>query len=61
MTTLNGIEKFNNWGLNFKRPAGEQVELPEDITTVSSEELGKLFTRLTAWTDYIASQVAVAQ
>lgn len=58
---MSALEKFQNWGLHFNKPAGEQVVLPEDITSVDSEELGLLFTRLTAWTDYIASQLTLAQ
>lgn len=58
---MSGLEKFQNWGLHFSKPLSEQVTLPEDITASNSEELGLLFTRLTAWTDYIASQFAMAQ
>lgn len=58
---MSGLEKFKNWGLHFSKPLSEQVALPEDITASNSEELGLLFTRLTAWTDYIASQFAMAQ
>lgn len=58
---MSALKKFEEWGLSFKRPEGEQVKLPEDITDISSENLGLLFTKLTAWTDYIASQVALAQ
>jgi hypothetical protein len=58
---MSGLEKFQNWGLHFSKPSSEQVTLPEDITASNSEELGLLFTRLTAWTDYIASQFAMAQ
>ena len=55
------IERFQSWGLAFEKPEDEQVKLPRDITAVSSEDLGELFTRLTSWTDYIASQLTVAQ
>lgn len=58
---MSALEKFSGWGLTFSRPEGDQVTLPDDITDISSEQLGNLFTRLTAWTDYIASQVAMAQ
>ena len=51
---MSALEKFQNWGLHFNKPGSEQVTLPEDITASNSEELGSLFTRLTAWTDYIA-------
>lgn len=55
------IERFQAWGLAFEKPEDDQVKLPSDITIVSSEELGELFTRLTSWTDYIASQLTIAQ
>lgn len=58
---MSAIDRFKEWGLNFRKPEDEQVTLPSDITDVSSEELGLLFTRLTAWTDYISSQLAMAQ
>ena len=58
---MSALEKFADWGLTFHKPGGEQVVLPEDITDISSEQLGELFTRLTAWTDYIASQLTMAQ
>jgi hypothetical protein len=57
---VGAIEKFAGWGLHFNKPSDEQVALPADITDVSSEQLGELFTRLTAWTDYIASQMTMA-
>lgn len=58
---MSAISKFENWGLTFHRPGGEQVTLPPDITDISSEQLGEIFTQLTAWTDYIASQLTMAQ
>lgn len=58
---MSAVKKFEGWGLTFSKPEGEQVHLPPDITAVTSDELGKLFTQLTAWTDYIASQVTLAQ
>lgn len=58
---MSAIDKFAGWGLAFHKPSDEQVTLPSDITAIASEELGGLFTKLTAWTDYIASQLAMAQ
>ena len=37
------------------------MRLPSDITSINSEQIGELFTKLTAWTDYIASQLVHAQ
>jgi hypothetical protein len=39
----------------------EVGSLPSDITMLTSEQLGEKFTVLTAWADYAASQLAVAQ
>lgn len=50
-----------DWGLDFKKPELAQVQMPADITMLSSEQLAEKFTQLTAWADYIASQLAVAQ
>lgn len=50
-----------DWGLDFKRPELDQVQMPADITLLSSEQLAEKFTQLTAWADYIASQLAIAQ
>lgn len=58
---MSAIDKFAGWGLTFQKPSDEQVQLPPDITDISSDQLGELFTRLTAWTDYIASQMVMAQ
>jgi hypothetical protein len=58
---MSAMEKFAGWGLTFRKPSDEQVVLPADITAIPSEALGELFTRLTAWTDYIASQKVMAE
>jgi hypothetical protein len=51
----------SDWGLEFSKPNLEQVVMPSDITILSSEQLAEKFSQLTAWADYIASQLAVAQ
>jgi hypothetical protein len=58
---MGALEKFAGWGIHFVKPSDEQVRLPADITAITSEDLGELFTRLTAWTDYINSQLVIAQ
>jgi hypothetical protein len=58
---MSAVERFAGWGLTFPKPEDAQVTLPSDITDISSEELGQLFTRLTSWTDYINSQLTMAQ
>ena len=58
---MSAIEKYAELGLDFQKPELEQVRLPYDITLLSSEQLAEKFTALTAWADYIASQLAIAQ
>jgi hypothetical protein len=57
---MTALDKFKDWNLTFNKPGIDQVHLPEDITSIDSEDLGKLFTDLTVWTDYIESQNALA-
>jgi hypothetical protein len=57
---LPSLNELESWGLLPKKPKTTAAELPDDITDISSDELGELFTKLTAWTDYLASQVAEA-
>ena len=58
---MNALEKYAELGLDFQKPQLEQARLPYDITILSSEQLAEKFTVLTAWADYIASQLAIAQ
>jgi hypothetical protein len=58
---MSAVKKFEGWGLTFNKPLDDQVTLPGDITDIGSEALGQLYTRLTAWSDYIASQLTMAQ
>jgi hypothetical protein len=48
-------------GMNIPKPSYELVTLPPDITALSSEQLAEMFTVLTGWADYTASQLAQAQ
>lgn len=58
---MSALDKIAGWGIHFSRPESDQVQMPSDITDLSSEQLAELFTKLTAWADYIASELAVAQ
>lgn len=58
---MSALEKISNWGISFSKPETNQVQMPSDITDLSSEQLAELFTKLTAWADYIASELAIAQ
>lgn len=58
---MQALEKFAELGITFTKPVISQVNMPNDITDLSSEQLAEKFTELTAWADYIASQLAMAQ
>lgn len=47
--------------LKPNEPKYQQVTLPKDITDLSSEQLAEMFTALTIWADYLASQLAESQ
>jgi hypothetical protein len=55
------VSKLQELGLSINRPTMDVGSLPSDITALSSEQLGEKFTVLTAWADYAATQLAVAQ
>lgn len=48
-------------GLDLPKPSYDQAVLPPDITELSSEQLAEMFTILTGWADYMASQLVQAQ
>jgi hypothetical protein len=48
-------------GLDLPKPVYDQAILPPDITELSSEQLAEMFTILTGWADYMASQLVQAQ
>lgn len=58
---MSALDRISSWGIHFSKPEDNQAQLPSDITDLSSEQLAELFTKLTAWADYIASELAVAQ
>jgi hypothetical protein len=55
------LQKLESLGLSIAKPTMEVGHLPSDITMLNSEQLGEKFTVLTAWADYAASLLAVAQ
>ena len=55
------IDSVVEAGLNRPKPQYDQVTLPPDITALSSEQLAEMFTVLTGWADYMASQLVQAQ
>jgi hypothetical protein len=55
------VEQLQALGLTITKPTMEVGHLPSDITLLNSEQLGEKFTVLTAWADYAASLLAIAQ
>ena len=47
--------------IDLPKPKYDQAVLPPDITELSSEQLAEMFTILTGWADYMASQLVQAQ
>lgn len=47
--------------LNANKPSYDLIKLPPDITALSSDNLAEMFTVLTGWADYAATQFAAAQ
>jgi hypothetical protein len=55
------LDVITQWGLDLPKPKYDQAVLPPDITELSSEQLAEMFTILTGWADYMASQLVQAQ
>lgn len=49
-------QNINLWPEQSKQPT-----MPKDISVLDSEELSELFTRLTAWSNFVAGQLSAAQ
>lgn len=55
------LDSLTQKAIDIPKPTYELTPLPPDITSLSSEQLAELFTVLTGWADYTASQLAQAQ
>ena len=55
------LDVITQSGLDLPKPKYDQAVLPPDITELSSEQLAEMFTILTGWADYMASQLVQAQ
>ena len=55
------LDSLTQKAIDVPKPAYELTPLPPDITSLSSEQLAELFTVLTGWADYTASQLTQAQ
>lgn len=57
----NAISVLNSQNIFLWPEQQSKVPMPSDISTLHSDQLSELFTNLTAWTNYIAGQLAAAQ
>lgn len=49
-------QNISMWPEQAKQPT-----MPKDISVLDSDELSELFTKLTAWSNYVAGQLAASQ
>jgi hypothetical protein len=55
------VEKMREQNINLWPEQDKQPPMPKDISLLESDELSALFTRLTAWSNFVAGQLAASQ
>ena len=55
------VEQLKAQNINLWPEQSKQPLMPNDISIVGSDELSELFTQLTAWSNYVAGQLAASQ
>jgi hypothetical protein len=55
------VEKMKAQNINLWPEQDKQPHMPKDISLLESDELSALFTRLTAWSNFVAGQLAASQ
>jgi hypothetical protein len=55
------VKKMADQNINMWPDQSEQPKMPRDISMLDSDELSFLFTQLTAWSNFVAGQLAAAQ
>jgi len=55
------VEKMKAQNINLWPEQDKQPPMPKDISLLESDELSALFTRLTAWSNFVAGQLAASQ
>lgn len=55
------VKKMAEQNINMWPDQSEQPKMPKDISVMDSDELSALFTHLTAWSNFVAGQLAAAQ
>ena len=57
----NAVKKLSEQNINMWPDQSDQPKMPKDISVLDSEELSLLFSQLTAWSNFVAGQLAAAQ
>jgi hypothetical protein len=55
------VKKMAAQNINMWPDQSEQPVMPKDISLLDSDELSSLFSQLTAWSNYVAGQLAACQ
>ena len=55
------VKQLAEQNINMWPDQSEQPKMPKDISLLDSDELSALFTQLTAWSNFVAGQLAAAQ
>lgn len=55
------IEDLLNQGFVIAPAQGDYPLMPRDLTELGGEQLSNLFSHVTAWTNYVATQLSAAQ
>jgi hypothetical protein len=55
------VDKMKGQNINLWPEQDKQPPMPKDISLLESDELSALFTRLTAWSNFVAGQLAASQ
>jgi len=55
------VKKMAEQNINMWPDQSDQPKMPKDISVLDSDELSSLFTELTAWSNFVAGQLAAAQ
>jgi hypothetical protein len=55
------VKKLSEQNINMWPDQSDQPNMPKDISILDSDELSALFTQLTAWSNFVAGQLAAAQ
>lgn len=60
-SSAKALESLEEQGISAWPSQTDQPVLPREISSLTSTELSNYFTRLTAWSDYVAVQLSAAQ